>query len=194
VGVSLRRLFIAVDLDEAARRACAAAAASLRSAGVEARWVAPENYHITVAFLGGVDAERVDDAQRILARTANGLRTFDIGIEIVGAFPNQGTARVIWAGPRRPVPEFGATCRAVREGLSELGFALDDTHDDPHVTLARAAGRLPPLTFHRAQLRVRSLALYESFTEPRGARYVRLVEVGFGAGNGGGLTQRSEIQ
>ena len=193
--MSLRRLFVALDLDEAARRACAAAAASLRSSGVEARWVAPENYHITVAFLGGVDAERVDDVQRILARTASRARAFDVGIEIVGAFPNERRAHVIWAGPRRPVPEFGATCRAVREGLSELGFALDATHDDAHVTLARAAGvRLAPPTFHGAQLRVRSIALYESFTEPRGARYVRLAEVGFGAGNGGGLTQRSETQ
>jgi 2'-5' RNA ligase len=194
--VTRRRLFVAVDLDEASRKACADAAARLRSAGCVARWIAPENYHFTVAFLGGVAAERVDDVRGMLASSAADLRAFELNLGVVGAFPNERRARVIFVGPRRAVPAFASMCAAVRMELATLGFAFDDGHDDAHVTLARAKDVplpmvAPPVT---RPLCVNSLALYESFTEPRGARYVRLEELGFGAGRGGGFTQASETQ
>jgi 2'-5' RNA ligase len=173
---SRRRLFVAVDLDDAARAACAAVARRLRAAGWSGKWVAPENYHLTVAFLGAVDEARVAGVAAALREVAARTPSFEAGLNAVGAFPNARKARVAWVGPAARVPAFGTLCGAVRSALAALGFAFD-RDAEPHVTLARADGRgpLPSVEPPDAPpLRVGALTLYQSFTEPSGARYVAL--------------------
>ncbi len=170
-----RRLFVAVTLDESARRACAAAAARLRDAGFAARWTTPESYHLTVAFLGGVEAERVGEVEAALCEAASRVAPFDVRIDALGGFPDERRPRIVWAGPTAPVAPFAAACVAVRARLETLGFRFD-LHDDAHVTLARADGRaaLPPVVPPRAEQPADALTLFESFTDPGGARYVAL--------------------
>ncbi|HWT04433.1 MAG TPA: RNA 2',3'-cyclic phosphodiesterase, partial [Xanthomonadales bacterium] len=83
-----RRLFVAADIDDEARAECADVAERLRAAEWAARWVAPENYHLTVAFLGGVDDERVAELTAAVRDAAACVSAFDVPLEIVGAFPN----------------------------------------------------------------------------------------------------------
>jgi len=177
-----RRLFVAAEIDDAARAACARVAEQLRAQGWPGRWVAPENYHLTVAFLGGVDDERVGEViaavrDGVTARDGvAGMPGFDVPLDTVGAFPNARKPRVVWVGPASAVPAFGALCGAVRAPLTALGFTFEP-HADAHVTLARGEGRvaLPAVEAPRiAPQRIASLAVYESFTERTGARYVAL--------------------
>jgi 2'-5' RNA ligase len=176
---------VAAEIDETARAACARVAEKLRAKGWPGRWVAPENYHLTVAFLGGVDEERVPDviaalrgATALPDATAGGTAAahaaaFDLPLDTVGAFPNVRKPRVAWVGPAVAVPAFSALCDAVRGPLATLGFTFEP-HDDAHVTLARSEGRfaLPAVEPPRiAPQRVASLTLYESFTARTGARY-----------------------
>ena len=83
-----RRLFVAADIDDAARAACARVAEQLRTKDWTARWVAPENYHLTVAFLGGVDEERIGEVAAAVREAAARVRAFDIPLDAAGAFPN----------------------------------------------------------------------------------------------------------
>ena len=172
-----RRLFIAADIDDSARAACATVADHVRTAGWPGRWVAPQNYHLTVAFLGGVDDEHLAELVAAARHAAAHVRPFDVPFDTVGAFPNARKPRVVWVGPAAAVPAFGALCSAVRGPLAELGFTFEP-HADAHVTLARSDGRValpaavePPRI---APQHVAALALYESFTERTGARYVAL--------------------
>ena len=170
------RLFIAADIDDAARAACARIAETLRAQDWAARWVAPENYHLTVAFLGGVDDERVAGLTAAARDAAASLRAFDVPLEIVGAFPNARKPRVAWIGAAYAVPAFGALCDTVRRPLAALGFTFDP-HSDPHVTLARSDGRVALPAADSPQIapqRIASVALYESFAGRMGARYVAL--------------------
>ena len=169
-----RRLFVAADIDDAARSACAHVAEQLRAKGWPGKWVAPENYHLTVAFLGGVDDERVGDVVAAVRDSAAGAPVFEVPLDTVGGFPNARRPRVVWVGPAVDVPAFGALCNTVRRPLAELGFTFEP-HTDAHVTLARSEGRaaLPAVEALRLPpQRIASLTLYESFTERTGARYV----------------------
>jgi len=148
----------------------------LRAAGWPGRWVAPENYHLTVAFLGGVDEERVAGLVAAARDAAARVRAFDVALDTVGAFPNARRPRVAWIGPAATLPAFGALCDAVRRPLAELGFTFEP-HADPHVTLAGSDGRiaLPGAEPSRiAPQRIAALTLYASFTERAGARYVAM--------------------
>ncbi len=70
---------------------------------------------------------------------------------------------------------FTKLCREIQRRLAGLGFSLE-SRADAHVTLARAEGialpRVAPLEI--SSIEVSSFSLYESFTEPEGARYVNL--------------------
>jgi 2'-5' RNA ligase len=167
-------LFVAADLDEVTRAACASTAGRLRAAGWTGRWVDPANYHVTVAFMGSVDEAVVDEIVAALRALAPVLEAFEVPIDAVGGFPETRRARVAWVGPAAPVPAFSLLCRLVRGALAALGLRFDQ-HADPHVTLARAvglAGELPhiepPIT---PPLRIAGLTLYESVLAPGGARY-----------------------
>lgn len=178
-----RRLFIAADIDDDARAGCARVAEALRATGWHARWVAPQNYHLTVAFLGSVDDERIAEITAAARDAAACVRAFDVALDSIGAFPNARKPRVAWVGPAAGVPAFGALCDAVRRPLAVLGFTFEP-HAHAHVTLARGDGRLampvvePPRI---APQRIASLTLYESFIERTGARYVALVRFALSA-------------
>lgn len=174
LGALRRRLFVAADLDEVTRAACARAAERLRTAGWTGRWVTPANYHVTVAFLGSVDETVVDEIVAALRALAPLLESLEVPIDTVGGFPEARRARVAWVGPAAPVPAFNALCRMVRDELTALGLRFDQ-HADPHVTLARAvglAGELPRIEPPSTPaLRITGLTLYESVLAPGGARY-----------------------
>jgi 2'-5' RNA ligase len=167
-----RRLFVAAALDEASRHACAAVAERLRARGWPARWVPPEQYHLTVAFLGSVPEERLAEIEEAIAEVAVRLAPLEVPLDAVGAFPSPLRPRVVWAGPKGPVPAFGTLTGVVRSALVALGFTFDP-HSDPHVTLARADGRspLPAVAPPRALVPIDTLTVYESITTPAGARY-----------------------
>ena len=168
-----RRLFVAVALDDATRAACAAVAQRLRATGFAARYLAPETYHVTVAFLGNVDEERIEELDETLRRVARDAPGLTLPLARVGAFPSSQRPRIIWLGPATDVPAFGTLSGVVRSALVALGFTFDP-HSDPHVTLARSDARcaLPLLAPPRdTEIQIETLTLYESHTEPEGAHY-----------------------
>jgi RNA 2',3'-cyclic 3'-phosphodiesterase len=168
------RLFVAADLDGTSRAACARVAERLREDGWPGRWVAPENYHLTVAFLGSVDPAKLPDVLTAVAAAAAHLAPFDVPLDTVGAFPNARRPRVLWVGPATAVTAFAGLCGVVRGELATLGFTFEP-HVDAHVTLARASGPTAALPNvdppHTAALHIAALTVYQSFTERAGARY-----------------------
>jgi RNA 2',3'-cyclic 3'-phosphodiesterase len=164
-------------------QACARVAGAMREGGFAARWVAPERYHLTVAFLGMVDESRLDDIAARVRIAAAAASPFELPLDAVGAFPNPDHVRIVWAGPRDPEPAFVALCSRVRGALHPLGFTFE-ADAVPHVTLARADGaqRLSSIAVpHGVALEIASLALFRSTSEPGGSRYVVLDRFPLGA-------------
>src|SRR5690606_21902040 len=90
--VSVPRLFIAVPVAPAVR---AAIAALPREGTVSFRWVAPEQYHITLKFLGDVDEADVETVHEGVeeAAAAGPVRAFSLAAQGIGAFPNSRQPR-----------------------------------------------------------------------------------------------------
>ena len=97
-----RRLFVALEPPEPVRRRLAALADELRRgagrAADEIRWVAPENVHLTLQFLGAVPEERVAGVEAALRAAAAGARPLALEVRGAGGFPNARRPRVLWAG------------------------------------------------------------------------------------------------
>lgn len=147
-------------------------------------WVAPENFHLTLKFLGGVDEARVTAVAGALHEAAAPHAAFDIEIVGLGAFPSATRPRVLWAGVRAGHDALAALADAVDGALARLGFPREERAFSPHVTLARvreprrAPALAGALSAAAAQLFgrvvVREATLMRSQLSPRGARYTPL--------------------
>lgn len=180
------RLFVAVELPARARRELAADVADTRAAraaiGDDAaalRWVDPARWHLSVAFLGDVDAAVLTDLLARLARAAGRARPFRLRLAGAGRFDD----RVLWAGLRgggrgtaRPDPDLRALHRlaaGTAAAARHAGIPMEERRYRPHLTLARAprgtdlAPWASALATHAGPaFRVDSLHLVESVLGP----------------------------
>ena len=171
------RLFVAIDLDDAARDYVAGAIDRLRAAGLETRFTPKDKWHATLAFLGPV----ADDARtRVLSAVhdaAERCHPFELVLDAVGAFPERRRPRVVWVGSSTAQPAFAACASEVRDALSAAGFAFEGDAV-PHVTvcrLKRSATPLPEVTLKgSAAVRVDHVTLYESLPSGGSTKYVPL--------------------
>lgn len=177
------RLFVAIDLDEAARDLAAEAVSALEAAGLRARFEAREKLHATIAFLGKVAPERYGDVASALHEAAARSAPFEIALNVVGAFPNERRPRVIWLGTRGDCPGYAACANAVRAAYEKRGWTFEEDVV-PHVTLCRLkrpAHALPQVPLSRATaVRVQALTLYESVPDGRTTRYLVREQVRLG--------------
>lgn len=167
------KLFAGIELDARTRAACAAVSARLQAAGFPGRFEAPEKLHITLAFLGWVDPERVEPIRAALQTVAESEAPFDITLDRIGAFPHERRPRIVWIGSHDQGEGFRGVARAAQASYRELGFTFSQDAV-AHVTIARVKeGRahLPMLDFEPVRMRVAHIALFESLPDARTTRY-----------------------
>jgi 2'-5' RNA ligase len=150
-------------------------------------WVAPENFHVTVKFLGSVDDTRVQSVIDALHTAAHGHAPFDLEVGGLGAFPTATRARVLWAGLLAGLAPLAALAGSVEEALSGLGFPRENRAFSPHITLARVRepARAPALaealnagsSRRFGRVAVPAMALMRSDLSPKGARYSVLASI-----------------
>jgi 2'-5' RNA ligase len=184
-----RLLFVGTRVSVNAANALAGATDTLarraRDAGLEPRWVAPANYHVTVKYLGWTREEVVSAVGDVLARAVAGTQRFEQRVARLGAFPSLDKATVVWAGVADPAP-LVALAAAVDAAMVALGFAAETRPFVPHVTLARlrvpAAVRDVVLPLSEQMFgsgSVEEVILYESETKPSGSVYREVRRFGF---------------
>ena len=156
------RLFVAAELPGRVLEALSETSALLRSR-VQGRYVAPDSFHMTLAFLGEVAGLRVEDAIAALDDACTGQPEIKIALGPLGSFgrPRKAT---LWQGLSLGVDELGGLAGDVREALAERGLSYDPLAFVPHVTLMRAAdltaGMLP--TAYEATGTIERVSLFRS--------------------------------
>jgi RNA 2',3'-cyclic 3'-phosphodiesterase len=178
------RLFAGVELDERTRDACGRVQDALRAASFQARYESPEKLHVTLAFLGSVNAERLPDIEYALSSVAASHVPFEVEFNRLGAFPHTRRPRVIYFGSYDAGAPFRALARGLRGAYRELGFSFDQDLV-AHVTIARVKGGsarpLPQLEPAPAPLRIESIALFESLAHAGTTRYLVRAQADLGA-------------
>jgi len=180
-----RRLFVALEPPEPVRRRIAAASGAVRrgagAAASEVRWVAEENLHLTIQFLGAVPEERVAAVEKAVIEVAARGRPLSLEVKGAGGFPNARRPRVVWLGLAGEVPALAALAAELGKRLTPLGFAPEARPFSAHLTLGRArdprgAPGLGGALAAAAQddgvaWRAAELVLFESHLSPKGPRY-----------------------
>ena len=138
------RLFVAAELPDEMHEALCETSALLR-ASVRGRYVAPDSFHVTLAFLGDVESWRIDDAIAAIDEGCSALASAQATFGELGSFGRRSMA-TLWQGFRDAGPLLQAA-QNVRAQLAQRDFEFDKKKFMPHVTLMRKAdltsGELP---------------------------------------------------
>lgn len=171
---SPQRLFFALLPDEAVRKQLRQLQKDLSQAG--GRPVSEENLHLTLLFLGKVEADKIDAVRGIAAGIEG--EPFDLVLDTLGGF-RQNNTRVLWLGPSGPPPELEALHQTLRRQVKKIGLRVRKGTYRPHVTLARKTDprkRLPEKPDQNIPWAASRLALLASELLPSGSRYRVLAE------------------
>lgn len=135
------RCFVALELDDGARRDLDRLIQGLRRSGADVKWVEAGNLHITLEFLGDVPSGQVPDIVRALEIVATTHRVdgavFEVGLSGIGTFGPAANPRVIWVGPEPGRAEVADLAARVETVLVPLGFPRPGRGFSPHLTLGR---------------------------------------------------------
>jgi len=182
------RAFFAVPLAGEPRDALARAIEVLRGrrGGDLVRWVRPENLHLTLRFLGDVEAEGIGALLGAVRDAVAGARACRCHLAGVRGFPSAARARVVAAGVE-PESPLAALNERVEAAVVSRGVAAEPRRFRAHVTLGRAL-RAPlrgldlDCPIAHPLLPVDRVVLYRSDLSPDGARYTSLGELPLGGG------------
>lgn len=188
--MSRLRAFIAMGLPLEIRQAVWHATSSLRQeTGPLIRWVAVENMHLTLKFLGDIPSANVEVLTQMIHSQADSFHCFDVHLTGIGSFPSSKRPRVIYIGIHAPAA-LEAFQRQLESATRRLGYPADANGGRafaPHLTIGRVLQhiRVDDLQKIRRALEestidslgtasVNSVHLYKSDLKPTGPLYTKL--------------------
>jgi 2'-5' RNA ligase len=135
------RSFVALELPDPVRGALADVCANVRARSPEwarEKWVAPQNLHITLKFMGELDAVQLDALGEGLAEALAGVGDAPLFLNGLAAHPSTRRAAMLWAVPGRHAPEVARVAEIVDAQTALLGVSEEERRFRAHVTLVRA--------------------------------------------------------
>ncbi len=130
------RVFVGIALPEDLRLRLAGLCAGVPGA----KWVAPENLHLTLRFIGEVEEWLAEDLDAALARIR--APAFALTFDRIDAFGSRRRPRMLWAGVERN-PALERLHGGVEAAVTRQGLDPESRKFMPHATLARLKGTAP---------------------------------------------------
>lgn len=181
----MKRVFVAIDISDEARRRVAARISAHKTAlpGSAIKWLHPEKLHLTIRFVGDVDEEQLKAVADAVEKVSAQCRSFELCLNGVGVFPSPSKVRVLWIG----IDDDRAMCVKLKEmlepELQRLGFAGERKALKPHLTVARTKDLWKArhliqthldTEFEPIDFEVSEIVIYESKLLPTGSVYSRI--------------------
>ena len=177
------RCFVAIEVPKPVQALFKPVQIRLQSEIRRASWTKFGNFHLTLKFLGDVDAEAMGAISEAVENVAATQPRFSIEFGGIGAFPTLARPRVIWVGVKHGAATVSHLAKVVNLELKNLGFSTDNRFR-PHLTLGRLRSpiNLQPLksllrkydTIEGATVNVNEITVMQSQLHPNGAIYTPL--------------------
>ena len=190
------RLFVAIELPESWRDGLGRLQNDLRRdldlRGHGLRWTATDGIHLTLKFLGEVEAARRPAIESVLSAAVAGARRLQLRPGRLASFGNRGRPRLLWLGVDGDLDALAGLAAAIDAGFALLGFPRETRPFAAHLTLARINDNLdlqarqrveslaarPDRRLDAPEFAVEEVCLIRSNLGRDGARYETLLRVG----------------
>jgi RNA 2',3'-cyclic 3'-phosphodiesterase len=167
-----KRLFVGLELPAS----CKTSLLSLDPHLAGLRWLAEEQFHLTLSFLGDVEPLAEDRLREALRDVR--VPPFFLSLCGVGVFNVRGRPSVVWVGVGKGHPHLFALHRYIQDAVLHAGLEPDLKPFHPHITTGRTKGisrqALQPFVHRYAEtdfgiFEVTGFDLYSSVLVPEGA-------------------------
>ena len=177
------RTFFAIELPDPIRAQAITQTASLKRDYPHFKWVGEQNLHITLAFLGNVEASKIDSIIELAQSNPPPESPFELRLTNFGTFPNAKRPRVLWLGIDNAY-RLAQLAQWSADITKQLDIAADNSNPfHAHVTVARIP-KPPPSTLQTAldtapewpsdAFQVCHVSLFTSTLTPNGPQYNRI--------------------
>ncbi len=185
------RAFVGIPVGEATRDVLVRVQEALRRADADVRWVRPEGIHLTLKFLGEIDEEQAGRLGDLLSAEVARWPRMSLEVAGIGAFPERGEPRVVWAGCRGDLSKLAGLAQAVERAADQVGVPRERLPFVAHLTIGRVksgrnAKRLRAAIENQREVplgreEVARFVLYRSTLTPDGPIYEELAAFPLGA-------------
>lgn len=168
------RLFVAIPLPETISTQL-----SLLQSGLQgARWIKPENIHLTLRFIGEVRNDLASDIDMGLSEVSG--PPFELALDGVNSFSRGKNPHTLWVGLAKSEPLAHLQAK-IETTLVRAGLEAETRNFSPHITIARLKEMRPNRVatwaaehgaFRTAAFPVDRFALFSSFLKPDGAVHI----------------------
>jgi 2'-5' RNA ligase len=151
---------------------------------IRARWVRPENIHLTLKFLGDIRPDYIDKIHTAMDGVAIEFSPITVVVKGGGVFPGIKRPRVIWAGLGGNIRSLLAFQSRLSEKLAEIQFPIDKRSFQAHLTLGRIKQAANPALIRQMiadlakldsdEFTFSQVFLFKSDLRPSGAVYSKL--------------------
>jgi RNA 2',3'-cyclic 3'-phosphodiesterase len=134
------RLFTAIPVGKDITATATALQQRLARTGANVRWVADDQMHITLHFLGEVDERDMHGVCQAVKAGCKRESAFRLCVAGIGAFPTLRRPKTVWGGVTTGDVELRRIHAAIIPGLMDVGAYRHEDHGyTPHLTLGRVA-------------------------------------------------------
>lgn len=176
----MRRIFIAVKVVPGGNLRRMISSFKTLLAGENIKWVDAENIHVTLAFIGDTDEEKVEIVSSLLQVNCTDFGGFEFILKGAGVFKNFREPGAIWIGIQSS-DNFHRLNDRIKSDLNNNGFKIEERPFKPHLTIGRVKFLKSQTNLktilekcHDVEIQrvyVREVILYESILRPTGPIY-----------------------
>lgn len=183
------RTFICLEVPESIKERIAQLQQALKEHNAKISWVKPSSIHLSLKFLGDVEASRIPAVCSAVERAAHLVEQFEIEVGGAGCFPSAKSPRVFWIGLTAVPDQLARLHALIEKELSREEFPREPRKFSPHLTIGRVrspqnaglvAGELMATGFSTASFQVTEVIVMRSDLNPSGSIYSPLYKRSLG--------------
>lgn len=107
------------------------------------RWIEPHQFHLTLHFLGHLEAGSIPTLTNRLQAQLAGCSAVTLRLAGAGGFPSLSLPRVLWIGLEGDLDKLGVIQRRIRSASAGFGDSDEERQFRPHLTVGRVTARAP---------------------------------------------------
>jgi 2'-5' RNA ligase len=180
------RTFIALELQDNIKDKIKEFQETIKSSNIiKGSWVAKDNLHLTLKFLGDTKLKYVEGIKQNIKDCLKDKTPIRCYLNRIGCFPNEKSARVIWAGLDDENGQILDLAKRLENSLFEFGFKKEKRDFKNHVTICRPRQILDPnqlsllieeinKNIKPLEFTINKITFFESQLTPQGSIYTPL--------------------
>jgi len=174
------RLFIAIDLPQDLKEELSHLMTKLKKCAADAKWVEPQNLHLSLKFLGEVAEDKIKKIEDIISIVSKKYMTLELSLEKFCFFPNKTHPRVFFVATDKG-EEMKKIYSSFEDALQDIGFKKEGRFKS-HITLARFRSsknidvlkkQIESITI-KGEFPANEIILFKSILNPQGPIYEKI--------------------